>query len=182
MGSNKAQWSDVDVLNSKPLYDFNDKLVAYSLDLKSNIDNEDAFVIISTSQEDEPILEFGIKQQSPYDKATNNQTCILDGFQGYYSHGKGTSKYHDISNNKDLEDVEINAHIDNSKNKKYIAPRQDIAKQNRLILKNEITSKYSTASSPIATSSAKVSQTPVTVVTHKELSVPDYYWYHGLHL
>ena len=190
LGSDKIQWSDVDVVNSKPLYDFNDKLVAYSLDLKSDIDNEDAFVIISTSQEDEPILEFGVNQQSPYDKVTDNQTCIFDGFQGYYSHGKKTSKYHDILKNKDLENEEVKLYTDNTKNKKYVSTKPNNAKHNRLTLKynktkdsnylTETTSSAVTASLPATvSSSATVSEAPVTN-TSKELSgVPDYYWYHG---
>ena len=68
----------VDVVDYKPLYDFNNKLIAYSLDLKSKITNKYAFAIISTSEDDGPILEFGTGGKSPYDKiADNNQTYIF---------------------------------------------------------------------------------------------------------
>ena len=183
LGNDKTQWSDVYIVNSKPLYDFNDKLVAYSLDLKSNINNENAFVIVSTSQGDEPILEFGAEVQSPYDKVNDtNQTCIFDGFQGYYSHGKSNNKYHDIANNKDLEDTEIKIHVDNSKNKQYVSSNPNIAKQNRLNLKQKTTKNSEKALATTSSSSigsATVGQTPVTVVTSKTLPVPDYRWYHG---
>lgn len=184
LGSDKEEWSDVAVVNYKPLYDFNDKLIAYSLDLKSNINDEKAFVIISTSEEDSPIIEFGIKTNSPYDKIDNNKTCIFDGIQGYYSHETSTGKYHDIVGDKSLEDEEIKIHVDNSKNKKYVSTKPDISKKNRLNLAKITTKKSkveSTTSSAVTLSSPVVASTASTsaVTAHILANVPDYSWYHG---
>ena len=107
LGSDK-DWSDVSVEKSTPLYDFNNNLVAYSVDLKNNLNDEKAFAIISIDETDGPILEFSVGNQSPYDKVDDdNQTCIFDGILGYYSHANSNDKYTDISMNKTLKNSDV---------------------------------------------------------------------------
>ncbi len=174
LGSDKTEWSSVSIVNNLPLYDFDNKLIAYSLDLKSNIDNEKAYVIVSTSEQDEPILEFAKGAYSPYDKITGrNKACIYDGVTGYYSHDLSSGKYHDFLINQDLTDSDVKGHITNLINKKYISKRPDIAKQSRARL-TQIPAKGSNM-----TATPNATTPPGVVLSSKILNVPDYQWYMG---
>lgn len=169
----KQGLSDVSVVDCKPLYDFNDKLVAYSIDLKSNTNSEKAFAIISTSEDDGPILAFAAGGYSPYNKITDkNQTCIFDGIQGYYSYDTSSNKYKDIVSNNYLEDSYVEACKANSKNKKYVSKKPDIAKKNRAYLSQDLTK------DSIDEKSSTTSIDPLAIVG-LELPVPDYEWYKG---
>jgi hypothetical protein len=111
-------WASLKIVSNRPLYDFNNKLVAYSFDLK-NDNNDKGYVIISTSENDEPIYEFHEGAYSPYDNVPNNQTCIYYGLTGYYSYDSSENKYNDLFNNSELKDETVKHLIKDSKNKKY---------------------------------------------------------------
>ncbi|OGO77546.1 MAG: hypothetical protein A2Y23_07720 [Clostridiales bacterium GWB2_37_7] len=48
-------WDDVDVTSITPLYNFDDKLIAYSADLQNNKSGEEGYVIVSNIKGDGPI-------------------------------------------------------------------------------------------------------------------------------
>ncbi|MFL0198035.1 C39 family peptidase [Clostridium sp. WILCCON 0269] len=175
LGSDKKQWSSVTVVNSRPLYDFSNKLIAYSLDLESNIDNEKAFVIVSTNEEDGPILEFATGTDSPYDKEKDNdQSNIYDGLGGYYSHNLSTGKYHDLTCNVDLDDTNVKNYKSYDENKQYVSKNPNLAKKNRL----NLSQKSQTANSP-STSTASITPAATPSMITNILNVPDYRWYDG---
>gem|GEM_PF-845181 len=181
LGGSKKEWNDVAVINEKPLYDFDNKLVAYSVDLKSKVNGEKAYVIVSTSETDEPIIEFATKIFSPYDKITDNtQTCIYDGILNYYSKQTSSSgtKYYNIKDNSVLEDSEVKAHIVNSKDKNYSSANPVLSKQKRV----QLSSPDADATLALLSTdkiSNNLSVTPMASSTTKTLNVPSYQWYKG---
>lgn len=159
LGSDKKEWSDVSVVNEKPLYDFEQKLIAYSVDLKSNINGEKAFAIISTSENDGPIYEFAKGRFSPY--GTSTDTCIYDGVTGYYLHNTD-GNYFDLTNKVKITDADVTTI---SKTKKYISAKPDNAKNARAYLKQ--------------TSTVRTNATLGSINSSRFLPIPDYYWYKG---
>lgn len=178
LGDDKEEWEDVTAFNPKPLYDFNNTLIAYSVDLKSDIDNKQAYTIISASDQDAPVLEFCEGKTSPYDKVDSTQKCIYDGVVSYYtekaltSNGKTIYTYYDIKNNSQLSDQEVSIYKNNDKSKKYISSKPEISKRerNKLITKSKLTTADST--------DIVIKPMDMILVT-KILSVPDYYWTRG---
>lgn len=173
LGSNHKEWNDVQAFNIKPLFDFNNKLVAYSVDLKSNIDNENAYTIISAVEEDTPIIEFCKGHYSPYDNISNNQECIYDGAISYYSKKTNNSinTYYDLHGNK-LSDDEVNAYVQFDKNKKYVSTNPELSKVQRknLTIKNN---------NPTIKNNLTINSLTSTATQFKSLPVPDYSWRSG---
>lgn len=164
---NKAQWNNVRVIDDIPLYDFNNKLIAYSVDLQSKTNNEKAYVIISKNEDDGPILEFATGKYSLYHNIINSdQTCIYDGVLSYYS--TSNSKYYDLKKNVQLKSTDVTRAIQASKHKNYISKMPIKAKAARNILK--VNSQNSTASSLSPAES---------ILSDNILNVPDYLWYRG---
>lgn len=178
LGDDKKEWEDVTASNAKPLYDFNDKLIAYSVDLRSNIDNRQAYAIISVSDQDAPVLEFCEGKTSPYDNVDTAQKCIYDGVVSYYSEKTSTSNekslntYYNIKDNSQLSDQEVNIYRNNAKSKKYISSKPEISKSER----NKLIKKGSTS---VANPTDNIIKPMDTILTTKILSVPDYQWTRG---
>ena len=162
LGSDKKEWSDVSVVNKKPLYDFEQKLIAYSVDLKSNINGEKAFAIISTSENDGPIYEFAKGRFSPY--GTSTDTCIYDGVTGYYLHNTD-GNYFDLTNKVKITAADVTKNITTSETKKYISARPDNAKNARAYLEQ--------------TSTVKTNAPLGSIISSRFLPIPDYLWYKG---
>lgn len=165
MGEDDQKWKDVTSYNTKPLYDFNNNLIAYSVDLKSNVDNSKAYAIISVNEEDAPVLEFSEGHTSPFDQLDANKVGIYDGAVSYYSkettNAQNQDTYYDMRNHAKLTDQEVKVHKDLNKDKKYISSKPEISKSER----NQLTS--------------GIIQPMDIVLTSKTLNVPDYYWYRG---
>ena len=60
------QWNDVEIVNSRILYNFADNLIGCSIDLKNKGTNEKAYVILNSNIDYELISEFSIGTHSPY--------------------------------------------------------------------------------------------------------------------
>ena len=140
LGQEETQWSDVSVVNKKPLYDFSGRLVAYSVDLKSNINDEKAFAIIAVSEEDGPIYEFAAGNYSPYDEVSGGQICLFDGIVRYYSHDSASGNYYDLRNSRVLGNEEVQFHKADSQNKQYRSAQPAKAKNTRSFLIGKTTS------------------------------------------
>lgn len=164
LGYNK-EWKNTTAFNVKQLYDFNNKLVAYSVDLKSNVNNEPAYAIISASEEDAPIIEFCEGHLSPYDKVNSDQKCIYDQITSYYSKSTSDNTYYDIKNSSKLSDKVVEYLIAKNKNKKYVSSKPSSSKSERAKLKSK------------AGETSDI--TPSIILSSKILSVPDYEWQCG---
>lgn len=164
-------WTNVEVLNCKPLYNFNNEVIAYSVDLKNNVNNKDAFVIVSKDEKDGPILQLGVDSESPYDKISDdNKTPIYDGVSGYYYHENSSNEYYDISNDKVVEDQQVDKLKLNSEQKRRTSKQPNMAKQLRSdLLEAEDPSDVK------ATSSSSTSS----LTAHILSGVPDYRWRNG---
>lgn len=55
------EWKNASISHVKNLYDFNNKLVAYDVDIKNNENNSNGYEIISANSKDNTILEFSEK-------------------------------------------------------------------------------------------------------------------------
>ncbi|MDF2883732.1 MAG: hypothetical protein K0R54_4296 [Clostridiaceae bacterium] len=173
-------WKDVYISNIKNVYDFNDKLVAYSVDLKDKTTGLKGYEIISANEEDGPILEFSKGRYSPYDRVSNKDKCIYNGFLSYYSKnavsskGKTITEYYDIKNNSKLNQDKINYSVKTAKNKEYKSSDPNKSLKTRTLFSSKVQSNslYNTNIQP-----QEVLQN---VATQKLLEdVPDDYWYKG---
>lgn len=177
LGNTSEDWNAVSIINNRPLYDFNNKLIAYSVDLKNKINDEKAYVIVSVNEEDEPIIEFAIGHFSPYDKVDeNSQTCIYDGVLSYYSKQiqASTTKYYDINKNYELGDLAAQDLISSSKNKRYTSLNPIKSKETR----NKLMSTNNINNADVSNTKAIINNL-ATASTSKILSVPRYQWYKG---
>lgn len=164
LGHNKG-WNNTSASNIKPLYDFNNQLVAYSVDIKNKENNQPAYVIIGESKDDAPILEFCPGHLSPYDKISSDQVCVYDRATCYYSKDGSQNSYYDIKNHSKLSTNFVKYLIAESKNKKTVSPKSSIAKTER---------------SKLAVKNDNIKVSPSTVMSSKILdNVPDYYWRRG---
>jgi hypothetical protein len=104
-------WPNATLSNTKPLYDFNGKLIAYSVDVLNNDTNQQGYELISTSPDDDPIMEFSKDAQSPYDSVSTNDICLFSGLSGYYSTSSlaTDANSYDIIRNKQLSSSDISS-------------------------------------------------------------------------
>lgn len=156
-------WKNVSILNIKNLYDFNNKLIAYSVDIKNNNKGINGYEIISASSENDPILEFSETKNSPYSKVNNNYNCIYGGILNYYSQNKISSKaFYDLKTNSKLSEKQINTLRNENREHKAIDKNKAIKETNMLLSYN-----------------SKL-QDSNTNETKKVLEdVPDEYWFKG---
>lgn len=81
-----SDWLSEDVLITKetPLYDINDTLCAYCLDLKNRITDETAYILISTGGNDFPIIGYAPQGISPYFEIPATETAVFLSIGNYY--------------------------------------------------------------------------------------------------
>ncbi|WP_234118034.1 C39 family peptidase [Clostridium hydrogenum] len=126
------KWTDVKVYNIKSLYNFNNKLIAYSVDIRNNKNGLIGYEIISTSPKDDLILEFSKNKKSPYSTIGNKFNCIYDGFLNYYYQNKTSLKtFYNITTKRKLNKNQLNSLRD----KEYIS-----SKTNKTLKKNNTVS------------------------------------------
>lgn len=162
MPESKKYWKNTIIIDKIPLYDFNNKLIAYNFDLSNNSNNQKAYVIISVSEDDGPILEFGTGHYSPYYKMnTNKKTLIYGGVLNYYSNDQGN--YYDIKMNTKISSAKVSAFLNNSKHKQYVSDNINKSKIERYNIENVDQS----------------NEMHSNICTYAILNVPDYEWYKG---
>lgn len=154
-------WKNVSVLNIKNLYDFNNKLIAYSVDIKNNKKEVNGYEIISANSEDDPILEFSETKNSPYNKVNNNYNCIYGGFLNYYSQNKISYKtFYNLKTNSKLNEKQISAL--RSREHKSINENKSKEEKNMLLSYN-----------------SKLQNSNTNETKRVLDDVPDEYWYKG---
>ena len=162
MPESKKYWKNTSIIDKIPLYDFNNKLIAYNFDLANNSNNQKAYVIISTIEDDGPILEFGIGNYSPYYKMnTNKKNLIYGGVLNYYSNNQGN--YYDIKSNTKISSAEVSSFLNNSKHKEYVSHNINKSKIERYNIENF----------------AQSNEISINECKYAILHVPDYQWYKG---
>ncbi|WP_139355011.1 C39 family peptidase, partial [Clostridium acetobutylicum] len=160
--SNTIKWDDIDIYNIKNLYDINNKLVAYSIDIKNNKNGLLGYEILSAISEDDPVLEFSKTKCSPYNKVENGYKCIYEGALNYYYQNKTT--IYNIQNKTTLNEKEIILLRKADKNKEY---KSD--KTNKVLKSNNLVSSFRNKSQD--TTNGKVQKILE--------NVPDELWYRG---
>ncbi|ETJ36039.1 C39 family peptidase [Clostridium butyricum] len=164
-------WTNIEVLNCKPLYNFSNELIAYSVDLKNNDNNKNAYVIVSKDEKDGPILQLGVDTESPYDKLSDDdKTPIYDGVSRYYYQEDSSNEYYDISNDKVIEEQEVDSLKLNSQQKVRTSKQPSKSKQLRTDLLE--------AEDPSELKST-MSSTRSGLEAHILTGVPDYRWRKG---
>lgn len=163
-------WTNIEVLNCKPLYNFDNELVAYSVDLKNNVNNKDAFVIVSKDEKDGPILQLGVDTKSPYDKVHDDKNLIYDGLSGYYYKETSSNEYYDVTNDKIIENEQLNDLKSNSKKKRSISKKPNMAEE----LRNDLLEAEDPSDLKATSSSTKSG-----LQAHILAGVPDYRWKRG---
>jgi hypothetical protein len=104
-------WMNVDVSNIKNLYDFNDSLIAYSVDIYNSSTHKNGYVIVSNSIDDEPIIQMSENTNSVFNKTIDNtDKCIYEGVGSYFAKDSALvdSKYYEISSKTKLPDDVVN--------------------------------------------------------------------------
>lgn len=180
LGVDKSEWKDVTSFNKKPLFNFNGNLVAYSVDIKSNISGKEGYIIISATDENSPILEFSQDHTSPFDIVNTNQECIYDGAISYYLKGNQSlnensdNNYYDIQSKSALSQDEVKAHKEANLSKKYVssAPKKSKAEREKLIV-------GSVGSLTAGQSVSTTIEIESNNTTSTLLGVPDYEWRDG---
>lgn len=119
-------WPDVSISKTKNLYDFNGKLIAFSVDIKNDITNRTGYVIISNVGKDEPVYEYSMDSSSPYDKALPDDTCLYGGPDSYYAKSAAKNNYYDVTEKAKLSKVAVGSlkseakdHVYKSQNLEY---------------------------------------------------------------
>lgn len=81
-----SDWLSEDVLITKetPLYDINDTLCAYCLDLENQTTGETAYILISTGSTDFPIIGYAPQGVSPYFEIPATETAVFLSVGNYY--------------------------------------------------------------------------------------------------
>lgn len=129
---NTIKWNDVEIYNVKKLYNFNNKLVAYSIDIKNNDNNLFGYEIINANFKDNRILEFSKNKSSPYIKVKNSYKCIYEGFLNYYYENKAT--IYDIKSKNALNEKVVDLFRNEDKNKEYKSIESDkVSKGNDIL-------------------------------------------------
>ena len=59
-------WTNTNVIKTTPLYDLEDRVVAYCIDIENADTNENAYVIVSHDKTEAPILQYAPYATSPY--------------------------------------------------------------------------------------------------------------------
>lgn len=164
LGRNKG-WNNTSAFNIKPLYDFNNKLIAYSVDIKNKDNDENAYAIMGQSEYNAPVLEFCPGHLSPYDTINSDQKCIYDQETCYYSKDSSGNTFYDLKSHSKLSNECVNYLISESKIKKHVSSKPSISKSERakLSVKNDKTG--------ISVNSAQSSK----IINN----VPDYAWRDG---
>lgn len=116
-------WPDVELSNSRALYDFAEKLVGYSMDVTNNATGEKGYELVSASPDDEPIMEYALGITSPYDSVGINDKCLFSGVSGYYSTSSLSTiaNCYDIERKTQLTDDQISSYRQFDKTKNYQA-------------------------------------------------------------
>jgi hypothetical protein len=192
------KWTSIKVVNQKNLYDFDGKLVAYSIDVQNGETGAKGYIILSSNKENEPILESAIGTYSPYTELTsklNNKTDITYIYSGILSYSikytdknasnrnfaKTTSnyKYFDLRDNKDIDNTIVKSMTEEAKAKEHKSKNITSAQKTWDMLSGEnakeenITPNYN----PLISSKIKNNSS---YLYHKVISgVPDYTWYRG---
>lgn len=159
------KWDDVEITNVVPLYSFDEKLVAYSIDIRNLETNENGYVIFGTMKDDEPIIEFSLNSFSPYyDFQLNDEKiCIYDEVLCYYIKEEGKKKsIVEINSNTELKDDEIVELIKGAKEKTYKSEKPENSMKVRMALQsttldlNGLQSINDTSVSAYATATSKI--------------------------
>lgn len=133
---NTIKWNDVELYNVKQLYNFNNKLVAYSIDIKNNKNGLLGYEIVSTNFKENRVLEFSKNKRSPYSEVKNGYKCIYEGFLNYYYENEAT--IYDIKSKTVLneKDVTLLKSEDENKSYKLIQDSEALNKNRVLSLSN----------------------------------------------
>lgn len=153
-------WDEVAVKNIKELYNFNNELIAYSVDLENKEDSSKGYEIINANNYNN-VLEFSKEKCSMFSTISNNNKCVYTGFLNYYSKDIN-GEYFDLTNDKKL----TNTDIDKLKN----------ISRNINNLSNYVSENYASANYAIASANDTAdSQTKEKIIA----DVPDERWYKG---
>lgn len=96
-------WPSVSIGDTHAIYDFNNSIIAYSVDVHNIDSNKTGYILLSSSPNDEPIMEFSRDKPSPYDSIDSAaDTCLFSGMGGYYAKSKADSHYYELENQQTL--------------------------------------------------------------------------------
>jgi hypothetical protein len=115
-------WNNASVSKIKNLYDFNDSIVAYNVDICNNNTNKNGYIMVSNFNDDEPIIQMSENSNSIYDKTINtNDECIYDGVGSYFAKNSKSvdNNYYEISSKTKLTDDILRDFKANDKQKVY---------------------------------------------------------------
>ena len=100
-------WDENDIIITKetPLYDVNESLYAFCFDLKNQATEQTAYIVVSLSNDDFPIIMYSPQGVSPYyDMSTKNTAVFLSAGDFYIDTG---SHYTSLVNGNSIEKSEL---------------------------------------------------------------------------
>lgn len=83
-----ANWTDVDIVKTTPLFDLDDSIVAYCVDLYNAETDAYAYVFVNADPKGYPILQYSPDGTSPYYNETIGRALYLSAGQYLVEHGE----------------------------------------------------------------------------------------------